>query len=195
MSVDNESSTWYGSVLVVTAPGLDQPELALRHAGPVSQAGNDTTQRPATTTRGTKLYEDPHKAFWRFSLSLPLSEYEAKWEYTIPGFQYANGSQVPSSWAFAVPARSQSMRIMFHSCNGFSVGTDTDSWAGPALWNDVLRVHAQRPFHVMIGGGDQIYNDGIRVDGPLRPWTEIANPHKRHHHNFDCALREECDEY
>jgi hypothetical protein len=197
MSVDNESSTWYGSVLVVTAPGIGQPELALRHAGPVSQADNNgtTQQPPTTTTRATKLYEDPHKAFWRFSVSLPLSEYEAKWEYTIPGFQYANGSQVPNSWSFAVPARSQSMRIMFHSCNGFSVGTDTDSWAGPALWNDVLRVHAQRPFHVMIGGGDQIYNDGIRVDGPLREWTEIANPHKRQHHEFDGALRAECDEY
>lgn len=195
MSVDNESSTWYGSVLVVTAPGQGQPELALRHAGPVSQADYGTTAHPPTTTRATKLYEDPEKAFWRFSLSLPLSEYEARWEYTIPGLQYANGSQVPSSWSFAVPARSQSMRIMFHSCNGFSVGTDTDSWAGPALWNDVLRVHAQRPFHVMVGGGDQIYNDGIRVDGPLRPWTEIANPHKRHHHHFDGKLRAECDEY
>ncbi|CRG85623.1 putative protein YGR266W [Talaromyces islandicus] len=196
MSIDNESSTWFGSVLIVTTPGLGQPELALRHAGPVSHAEIATTQPPATTTtRATKLYEDPDKAFWRFSLSLPLSGYEAKWEYTIPGFQYTNGSQVPGSWAFAVPARSQSMRIMFHSCNGFSVGTDTDSWAGPALWNDVLRVHAQRPFHVMIGGGDQIYNDGIRVDGPLRSWTEIANPHKRQHHAFDGALRAECDEY
>jgi hypothetical protein len=34
-----------------------------------------------------------------------------------------------------------------------------------------------KPFHVMVGGGDQIYNDGIRVDGPLKPWTMISNPH------------------
>ena len=27
-----------------------------------------------------------------------------------------------------------------------------------------------------LGGGDQIYNDGIRVKGPLRAWTDIANP-------------------
>jgi hypothetical protein len=35
--------------------------------------------------------------------------------------------------------------------------------AGPALWNNVLELHAKRPFHCMIGGGDQIYNDGVRV--------------------------------
>jgi hypothetical protein len=34
---------------------------------------------------------------------------------------------------------------------------------GPALWNNVLELHAKRPFHCMIGGGDQIYNDGVRV--------------------------------
>ena len=39
--------------------------------------------------------------------------------------------------------------------------------AGPVLWNNVLELHAKRPFHCMIGGGDQIYNDGIRVWQPV----------------------------
>jgi hypothetical protein len=38
---------------------------------------------------------------------------------------------------------------MFHSCNGFSVGTDEDAYSGACLWNDVGRVHAKTPFHVM----------------------------------------------
>lgn len=46
-----------------------------------------------------------------------------------------------------------------------------------------------------IGGGDQIYNDGIRVSGPLRPWTDIANPKKRRHHPFPESLRLKCDDY
>ena len=29
------------------------------------------------------------------------------------------------------------------------------------MWNDMLTEHANNPFHVMIGGGDQIYNDKI----------------------------------
>lgn len=67
--------------------------------------------------------------------------------------------------------------------------------AGPALWNDVLRTHEKRPFHVMIGGGDQIYNDGVRVNGPLKPWTDIKTPHKRRAFPFDNKMRTDCDEY
>lgn len=84
---------------------------------------------------------------------------------------------------------------MFHSCNGFSVGTDEEAWSGPALWNDVMRRHAEVPFHVMLGGGDQIYNDGIRVHGPLATWTAISNPKKRRDYDFPEKLRADCDDY
>lgn len=205
MDTQATSATYHGSILIVTTPGLSPPQLLLRHAGPVSQNTNGVQSesqaplpvesQPPLTVQGIKLYEDPKKAFWRFSFSFPLNEYEAQWKYTIPGFRYLGGSALTNEWTFAVPAWDQSMRIMFHSCNGFSVGTDTDSWAGPALWNDVLRVHAKRPFHVMIGGGDQIYNDGVRVDGPLKEWTSIGNPIKRQAHHFNEQLRVDCDEY
>jgi hypothetical protein len=108
---------------------------------------------------------------------------------------YVDRSKAEKPQHFAVPSIHQSMRIMFHSCNGFSVGTDVDAWSGPALWNDVLRMHEQRPFHVMIGGGDQIYNDGVRVDGPLKAWTAISNPHKRRDYPFGEQMRADCDEY
>ena len=68
-------------------------------------------------------------------------------------------------------------------------------WKGPNLWKDVLRVHKQKPFHVMIGGGDQIYNDSVRVDGPLKPWTAIGNPRKRREFPFDEEMRAKCDQY
>ena len=198
MHVEASSSTWHGSVLLVTKPGQPQPpQLRLRQAGPVADngqaAGGDSQN--SRVIGGLRLYEDTRKAFWRFSLSVPVEEYEAKWEYDIPGVQYAEGVQVRSPWTFVVPAANQSMRMMFHSCNGFSVGTDMDAWVGPNLWNEVMRVHAAKPFHTMIGGGDQIYNDGIRVDGPLSEWTSIANPHKRRTHDFNEKMRAQCDEY
>lgn len=46
-----------------------------------------------------------------------------------------------------------------------------------------------------LGGGDQIYNDGIRVTGPLKSWTAIGNPHKRREYEFKESLRKECDDY
>ncbi|KAF2248873.1 hypothetical protein BU26DRAFT_308206 [Trematosphaeria pertusa] len=192
------SPTWHGSVLVVTTPGQQHPELTLSLAGAI-----DATARNAAFTRaesrrfaGEKLYEDSDKAFWRFTIDLPFQEFESRWEYKINGLTYVDEKETGMPQTFAVPSVAQSMRILFHSCNGFSVGTDMETWQGPSLWNDVLRMHAQKPFHVMIGGGDQIYNDGVRVgDGPLRPWTEIGNPHKRREFLFGEKLRADCDEY
>jgi hypothetical protein len=46
-----------------------------------------------------------------------------------------------------------------------------------------------------LGGGDQIYNDGIRVKGPLRAWTDIGNPKKRRDYPFPEQLRKDCDKY
>ena len=60
------------------------------------------------------------------------------------------------------------MRMMFHSRHGFFVGTEERAWSGPTFWNDVLRSHEQAPFHVIIVGGDPIYNDTVRVNGPLK---------------------------
>lgn len=99
-------------------------------------------------TSGTKLYSDRANTFWRFDLKVPMQEFELHCEYEIPGLGFEEGKKTDKQ-SFFVPAISQSMRIMFHSCNGFSVGTDEDAWSGAALWNDVLRVHEKAPFHVM----------------------------------------------
>ncbi|KAF2422615.1 hypothetical protein EJ08DRAFT_737818 [Tothia fuscella] len=180
-SGDAANPTWHGSVLIVAKPGQLQPDLQLK----CLSTGNGHSQM----YNGQKLYEDPAKAFWRFTIDLPIQEFEATWEYSITP---AVGT---TPKIFVVPSTAQSMRIMFHSCNGFSVGTDVDAWSGPALWNDVLRMHKSKPFHVMIGGGDQIYNDGVRVDGPLAEWTSIGNPRKRREYPFGEDMRSRCDDY
>ena len=194
---------WHGSVLIVTKPGQKQPQMSLKCLGPAgpeaqaSQRLEDSQDTEKHIISGLKLYADPEKAFWQFAFELPYQGYEACWEYSLSDVRFLSGvsSRTSSVRTFAVPSAFQSMRIMFHSCNGFSVGTDEDAWSGPALWNDVLRTHYSRPFHVMIGGGDQIYNDGVRVKGPLRQWTDISNPHKRRDYSFGEELRAECDKY
>ena len=203
--------TWHGSVLVVAKPSKRQPELRLKPLGHTDEDLDQGAQRLASTAdvtrrqaldgermlQASKLYEDSDKTFWCFELDIPLQNFETRWEYTL---LHAHSTRPPAARSIspkvvAVPARSQSMRMMFHSCNGFSVGTDEEAWSGPALWNDVLRVHEQHPFHVMIGGGDQIYNDGVRVDGPLREWADMGNPKRRRDHPFGEELRAECDEF
>jgi len=101
---------------------------------------------------GVKLYSDSRNTFWRFNLEVPMRETEIKCSYSIPALEMRGKKTDKQS--FFIPAIHDSMRIMFHSCNGFSVGTDEEDWSGAALWNDVYRVHAQKPFHVM-----QVYFD------------------------------------
>ena len=206
--VGSEIPVWHGSVLIVAKPGSVQPYLKLECLGvhtqtsqsdfPLAKDTNESdnvrkesTPKPpearhTSDVSGVKLYSDSVKAFWRFAIDLTLQDHEALWQYALTNVQF---------YTFVVPSAFQSMRVMFHSCNGFSVGTDEDEWSGPALWNDVLRIHAQKPFHVMVGGGDQIYNDGVRTDGPLKAWTDIGNPKKRRDHPFDEGLRDACDSY
>jgi hypothetical protein len=200
--MSNEHSAnpvWHGSVLIVTTPGQRPSAIKLQFMGltGANTNGTSTSSKPREFP-AVKLYEDPRKAFFNYEIDLPFQEQESEWEYTIPDMVSAGGmhQQDPNKpTRFFVPSKQESFRIMFHSCNGFSVGTDMDTWKGPSLWNDVQRMHKQQPFHVMIGGGDQIYNDSVRVDGPLKPWTAISNPRKRRDFPFDEDMRSRCDQY
>ncbi|KXT03999.1 hypothetical protein AC578_9268 [Pseudocercospora eumusae] len=195
----SDQPIWHGSVLIVTTPGEKPGPLSLRCAGPVggaSGAVNGTGAPQERTFEAERLFEDPKKGFWRYLIDAPFLEQETSWDYLIPRMvSETDRTPLDKPKRFVIPSRHESMRIMFHSCNGFSVGTDMKTWTGPVLWNDVLRVHEQQPLHIMIGGGDQIYNDSVRVDGPLRPWTDIANPRKRRDFPFNEDMRSKCDDF
>ncbi|KZO93112.1 hypothetical protein CALVIDRAFT_546792 [Calocera viscosa TUFC12733] len=75
--------------------------------------------------RSCLLSERDH-AFWRFSMTVRLSDGDLQAKYVIP----VEGD-------FWVPGRDDSMRIMFHSCNGFGCEVSQENSAGPALWRDV----------------------------------------------------------
>jgi hypothetical protein len=140
--------------------------------------------------RGVRLYADPSRnvTFWRFSLEVELSEHQRRIGYSI--------NQGPTI-GFWVPARGQSMNIMFHSCNGFSLSVDPDHFSGPdPMWRDVLNTHQSRPFHVMIGGGDQIYNDAVSRETTIfQDWLSIKNPHEKHEFPFSPELKNELESF
>lgn len=167
-----ENETWFGSVLVVTRGGglaesAVTPELTVTVA---HQQGNNvnganqaldqdlyadpsadnTGGRSSWEARvaGVRLYSDSANTFWRFSLEVPMQQSEIRCDYSVSNLRFTAGKKTDKQHFF-IPAISESMRIMFHSCNGFSVGTDEAAWSGPALWNDVNRVHQKTPFHVM----------------------------------------------
>jgi hypothetical protein len=139
---------------------------------------------------GFRLYSDPARdvTFWRFNIEIELGDKQERIAYRV--------NEGPAT-GFWVPGRGQSMNVMFHSCNGFSLSVDSNKFSGPdPLWRDVLNEHQTRPFHVMIGGGDQIYNDKLMVESDLfEEWTRIKNPHHKHHAPFSAAMKAEMETF
>ncbi|KAJ7285690.1 hypothetical protein C8J57DRAFT_1285547 [Mycena rebaudengoi] len=108
--------------------------------------------------------------FWRFSIEIPLGPAEMTISYSI------NNGQVV---VFHVPGINQNMRWAAYSCNGFSAGVNPDDFRGPGfnsgydpVWTDLLSKHAEEPFHALVGGGDQIYCDGLTREPELQDWMK-----------------------
>ncbi|KAL1603850.1 hypothetical protein SLS60_005442 [Paraconiothyrium brasiliense] len=135
-----------------------------------------------------RLHAERGVTFWRFNLEVELGPKQARIAYRI------NRGPAIGFW---VPARGETMNIMFHSCNGFSLSVDSKEFCGPdPMWRDVLNNHQTRPFHVMIGGGDQIYNDAAMRDTTLfRQWTESNNVWQKHRAPFSEELQNELEQF
>lgn len=77
------------------------------------------------------------------------------------------------------------------------MGISPAQFSGPdPLWRDVLNAHQTRPFHAMIGGGDQIYNDAVMTQTKLfQRWLGIKNPHHKNEAEFTSEMREEMETF
>ncbi|TEB18417.1 hypothetical protein FA13DRAFT_1648915 [Coprinellus micaceus] len=68
-------------------------------------------------------------------------------------------------------------------CNGFSQGVNPDDFRGPGfksgydpVWMDLLSKHVEKPFHVLVGGGDQLYCDGMMREHEMQEWVSKMKP-------------------
>ncbi|KAJ8112418.1 hypothetical protein ONZ43_g5399 [Nemania bipapillata] len=137
---------------------------------------------------GFRLHAERGHTFWRFNIEVELGDKQQRIAYRI------NGGPATGFW---VPARDQSMNVMFHSCNGFSQRVNPDEFSGPdPMWRDVLNDHQTRPFHVMIGGGDQVYNDAVADQAKLfHEWIAIKNPLHKSNAPFTAAMQDELEAF
>lgn len=78
--------------------------------------------------------------------------------------------------SFFVPALGQSHNIMYHSCNGYQKEEDRKATGGiEPMWQQVNIRHSLEPYHLQLGGGDQIYADGL----VHKQGTCSAEPHHK----------------
>ncbi|KAE8350494.1 hypothetical protein BDV28DRAFT_37319 [Aspergillus coremiiformis] len=158
------------SIIDYSSDGLKQPIPANRvHSVDGETAGF------YKEVAGARLYADPGRdvTFWRFNIEVELGQTQQRIAYRL------NEGPALGFW---VPARGQSMNVMYHTCNGFTPGVDSNKLCGPdPLWRDVLNEHQTRPFHVMVGGGDQIFNDKITAESSyFQEWVKIKDVHEKY---------------
>lgn len=184
-----KKAVWKVSALVVVPAGQPAPVMVLQ--GKAVSAQRLLTEQPMTGANGKPVKAE----VWRHDLSVVMGTKEQRVSYGLQG-------QADASWRFTVPAQEQAPRMAYFSCNGFSDPKAMKSFkpAAQAVWQDLLnnhdvhyrpaayvvdreqqwheeRVHEQQlqRFHLLIGGGDQVYMDGVWSDPglkELKTWTE-----------------------
>merc|ERR1712137_6289 len=125
---------WRVSMLLVVQQG--QEPVVLLHDQP----------RPATLVYQTR---DGKLDFLAHDFTIPQTDKEQQISYQVAG----------TSFGFLVPAWGKTTRWAYWSCNGYqSVGAMTQLGGIQPMWRHLLQAG---DLHMMYGGGDQLYMDGI----------------------------------
>ncbi|KAI8579070.1 hypothetical protein K450DRAFT_243713 [Umbelopsis ramanniana AG] len=168
--IDHVAKVWRGSCLIVS-DDTSPPVMSL-HIGSERGASRTLHAHPDLLD----VYRNEFH-FWRFPLEIPLAEHDQTVVYTATCFV------TRMNFTFHLPAVQDNMRFMFYSCNGFAdVSKPLQKELGAPnhpLWQDVLDKHATMPFHVLIGGGDQLYSDDMIEEEFMKPWITETDIPKR----------------
>ncbi|CAF3782227.1 unnamed protein product [Rotaria magnacalcarata] len=87
------------------------------------------------------------------------------------------GSDYLTNESFCIPQYNQKWRGAFFSCSGFDATVSKEIALGltyNTVWNHLLSIHEENPFHILLWSGDQNYNDFVIEDVPfLLNWTHM----------------------
>lgn len=184
-SLENGEPNYRGSVMLIVK-GPETPEISYK-IGPAAE-GHGVLDLKEGVFPPTRFHEEKGFVFWRFTIDLTLASHEQKVKYLV------NNVYRPLQ-QFFVPSRDESFNVVSFSCNGFSLGTDTSTYK-LLLWLDVLKKHQRQHYHVMLGGGDQIYSDAVKLHSKvLQEWMDEGNPLKKRATKATPALLAELEEF
>lgn len=190
--VDYDGGWYNGSVLVIVknGDGKEAPVVSYRR-GPVSEAESGSVSEEEKLQ--VKMFHKDELAgdkfyFYRYTVRIPLEEYDQLVRYSLDG-------EWCEHYRFYIPAKSRNFNVIAYSCNGFSLTVDTSVFKG-SMWFDILRKHADIHYNVMLGGGDQIYSDSIRIAcSKIDKWLEIKDPIRKATTKVTPAFRIEMENF
>jgi hypothetical protein len=108
--------------------------------------------------------------FWAAGLSVP-EDHAGPVRYRFEG----RGTEAH------LPGAGGALRLAFASCNGAEDADAIDAMPGGAgaMWRRLAARHAERPFHLLALGGDQIYADALWHLPSFEAWAAL--PHRARH--------------
>lgn len=177
---ENNSDNYRGTILLVCkaseedlaeGENITHPHLTFK-LGPSNEKIDGGVFYDVNSAKCEIIHKEQNYVFFRYSFEFELKEYEQKVKYAF------NTLSLPY-YQFFIPSKDMSMNILSYSCNGFSLGTETKTFKG-SLWLDVIDKHNRSDFHyhVMLGGGDQIYADSItKTSKQFEHWLKHKHIH------------------
>ena len=130
--------------------------------------GNETPTLSSGGSSATAddLYSFGNRTIWRFDWAVEQTEEPQTVDYSIG----------ENSWQFVVPPNpsESKLRLAYASCNGFANGQDAKKVEDKnRLWKVMAQQHQERPYHLLLMGGDQVYGDPMWETVPtLKRWSD-----------------------
>ncbi|WWC93106.1 uncharacterized protein L201_008072 [Kwoniella dendrophila CBS 6074] len=202
-----KNDVWQGgAMIVVRDDGSDLsslPSITLSfhpYSKPSSEIPTihdpSVTVLPPQTVQARQIHtyasKEGNMSFFRFIFEIPLQQVQMTVRYRLNG-----GAEMD----FVVPALGENMRWAAHSCNGFSSGVNPDEFKGSypsgydPVWEDLLLKHHEKPFHCMVGGGDQIYCDALTREPEMQPWITAPDRQSKLNCPLTDVIREAVDRF
>jgi len=170
-----QGDRWRVSALYVLEGPVEPGDLT------VEGVGLKVPPRHLTTWRSRHL--------WRFDFAVPRQDRSTRVEY---GFD-----DHARRWSFIVPGLSERLHIGFLTNNGVEEDWMADRAKGGrnARWQDLARLHARAPYHLLIHGGNQIYADSLWEACPfLGNWSQ-QEPDRRNQLPFSQSMADQLMDY
>lgn len=184
IGVDYSNNEYRGSMMIVSTNASSPVVKYL--------TGPSSSEIAEPLTKGefqVKLfYKEKNYYFYRYNIIFPLTLFEQMVKYSV------NGSFEPH-YRFFIPSKTTNFNTISFSCNGFSLSVDTTKFKG-SLWFDILKKHEKIHYHVMLGGGDQIYSDGIKLYcNAFKKWLGTKDPISKYSQKLTPEFSAELDNF
>lgn len=108
---------------------------------------------------------------WRFVFAVPRGQHDQRITYGFP--------KRDARWTVTIPGQFAQLRLAYTASNGIH---DDDEVASlphgtDGMWTPLLKQHAERPYHLLLQGGDQLHADNLwRECTALAEWWRQPAP-------------------